>query len=161
MIHNQSSALGILLKEWFDYHEDGYLTWKKCKARRIKSGTRAGYYRKDGYYVVNFLGKPHLGHRLIFAWHYGYLPELIDHEDRDNTNNKINNLKESNKSLNGLNRGEPINNTSGRKGVFWGNKWGKWTARYKEYKGKYLFLGYFDSFEDAVKARQEKEDFYA
>lgn len=92
------------VKEWFDYHQEGYLIWKKKKGRGAQGavGSMAGSTRKDGYVEVGFFGR-HLLHRLIFLWHHGYLPDLVDHKDTDNTNNRIENLRPSDKVRNGHN----------------------------------------------------------
>lgn len=58
----------------------------------------------------------------------------------------------------GLMRKPGKNNTSGRVGVYFNKNRNKWTAHIK-FQGKYYFLGNFDKFEDACKARDiaEKE----
>ena len=48
-------------------------------------------------------------------------------------------------------------NTSGTRGVCWHKKQNKWYARLK-FQGRLLYLGSFDKFEDAVKARQRAEE---
>lgn len=53
----------------------------------------------------------------------------------------------------------PKNNTSGRKGVSWNKGHGKWQA-YIGVHGKSIKLGYFDSIDDAIKAREEAEKEY-
>ena len=49
------------------------------------------------------------------------------------------------------------NNTSGRKGVYWDNKSRKWIA-FIGFQKKTIYLGAFDKFEDAVKARERAEE---
>lgn len=149
-----------LLQETFDYHEDGYLIWKKPKISWIKIGQRAGCDRGDGYYYVGYGGKNHTLHRLIFLYHHGYLPEFIDHIDKNHTNNRIENLRPISKKLNAYNTDKlRSNNISGVRGVSWDNQQQKWTVRFK-HDGKYLFLGYFNNVEDAKKIRQEAERRY-
>ncbi len=48
------------------------------------------------------------------------------------------------------------NNTSGHTGVSWHKRRGCWYARIS-FKGKTYGLGYFDKYEDAVKARVKAE----
>ena len=48
-------------------------------------------------------------------------------------------------------------NKSGVTGVFWDNRSGKWKAKIT-FQKKSRHLGYFDNFEDAVKARQRAEE---
>ena len=144
------------LKTLFSYKE-GKLYWSD-KARL--KGKLAGYINKDGYIEVNVNRKKYLAHRIIFAIHHDYLPDLIDHIDRNPKNNNVNNLRAASKALNAINTGIPKNNTSGIKGVSWHKKARKWTAQIK-IKGKKVHLGIFSSIIDAEKARKnaEKEAF--
>lgn len=48
-------------------------------------------------------------------------------------------------------------NTSGRKGVWFDKRTGRWRAAITLQKHRH-FLGYFDKFEDAVKARERAEE---
>jgi hypothetical protein len=50
----------------------------------------------------------------------------------------------------------PSDNTTGIKGVVWHKSRKKWQAQIQINK-KHMFLGRFDSFEDAIKARKEAE----
>lgn len=149
-----------LLQETFDYHEDGYLIWKKPKAKWIKIGSKAGCNCGNGYWSVGFGGKNYLLHRLIFLYHKGYIPDLVDHKNQDHTNNRIENLTEATKKENVYNTNKLWgHNTSGVRGVSWDNKQNKWTVRFK-HEGKYLFLGYFENIEEAKQMRQETERRY-
>jgi len=56
-------------------------------------------------------------YQLIFAYVNGYVPNIIDHKDRNKLNDKINNLRDVNNSLNSFNRCEQKNNTSKITGV--------------------------------------------
>jgi hypothetical protein len=146
-----------LLKETFDYHPDGYLTWLKPKTSWIKIGSRAGGDRGDGYHYVGYGGKNHLLHRLIFLYHYGYLPELIDHIDQDRTNNRIENLKDASRRENIYNTSKLWkHNTSGIRGVSWDSSQQKWSVRFR-HDGKYLFFGYFEDINEAKQKREEVE----
>ena len=55
-----------------------------------------------------------------------------------------------------FNQRAPVTNTSGYKGVSLFKKTNKWTA-YIHVKGKKKHLGYFNSKEDAIKARKTAE----
>lgn len=56
-----------------------------------------------------------------------------------------------------LKEGLRRDNTSGIAGVNWDDIWKKWHARIAR-NGKRVFLGYFDSIEDAKRAREEAEE---
>lgn len=137
----ESDLTKEILEECFNYHEDGYLIWKKRPKEHFSDLTKyrvfntinkdkiAGYFNKRtdskregfGYWRVGLtLGnclKHFKMHRLIFLMHHGYLPKLIDHKDRDTNNNRIDNLREGDISTNGGNSSIPVSNTTGYKGV--------------------------------------------
>lgn len=85
-----------LLRRLYDYHPDGYLVHRET----ANAGLRAGWIdeSKKGYWFVKVAGKKRRLHRLIWLWHYGVMPENIDHKDRDKNNNRIENLRECDKS---------------------------------------------------------------
>lgn len=66
------------------------------------------------------------------------------------------NCKWDTKSNQSYNTRIKSHNTSGRTGVTWDKSRDKWVAQIG-YMGKVISLGRFDSFEDAVKAREEAE----
>lgn len=129
------------LKETFDY-KNGKL---------YRNGKLAGYFDKSsGYYKCKFKKKGYLIHRIIFAIHHGYMPKMIDHIDRDKSNNKIENLREcKERCLNTVNSKVRIDSSSGFKGVAW-HKCGKWQASVFK-NGKRHYIGLFDNPVDAAK----------
>ena len=95
-------------------------------------------------------GRPHKAHRLAWLYVYGYLPEgRLDHIDRIKDNNRIANLREAGQQCNRRNTGNPNNNTSGVKGVYWFNRDKVWRASIR-INGKYIYLGRHNDFEEAV-----------
>ena len=148
-----------LVKELFDYHEDGYLIWKVKTAICNKIGDIAGSNSKGDYSRVRIFGKRHAVHRIIFLWHKGYLPEgIVDHRDRRIDNNKIDNLRDATLQCNQRNRKLNSNNSSGVTGVYpiKSGKSMKWAAVIAV-NSKLTHLGCFNEFKDAVKARWVKE----
>ena len=114
------------LRKLFDYDaKRGVLLWKPrkptCRGDRMFnsrfSGTVAGYIKPTGYRVIYLDGRPQLASRLIWAWHHGPAKSLIDHKDRDTTNDKIENLREATYSQNGYNRRVRKDSRTGLKGV--------------------------------------------
>lgn len=75
--------------------------------RRIAGGRKAYPWRpigKDGRYrACTINGVTHYRHRLIFQWHHGYVPLMVDHRDGDTLNDKICNLRECTNALNQYN----------------------------------------------------------
>lgn len=106
---------------------------------------------RDGRYRVVRIGRGNrwLAHRIVWSLTYGEWPsQLIDHRDRDGTNNRIMNLRSANKSQNNANsksRGE-----SGVKGVTRLSS-GRFCARITE-SGRTKYLGSFDTQKEAADA---------
>jgi hypothetical protein len=152
----------------FDYR-DGELYWKERPRSDFKSdlawkqwnpkhaGKRAGCHSMQ--YASVAVNRVHYPlHRVVFLWHHGYLPEIVDHADCNPSNNNINNLRAATKADNQRNMKKPSNNSSGYKGVVWSKPCQKWMARIK-YKGKQLHFGVFQSIEEAalcVKQHRER-----
>jgi hypothetical protein len=129
------------MKELFDYRE-GNLIWKVRKANIINIGDIAGYIKDNGYRYIRIDGKNYRAHRLIYLYHYGYLPNEIDHIDRNRSNNRIDNLRPATQSENKRNRGSYKNSSSCYKGVSWCKSLCKWQASIYV-NGKAKHLGYF------------------
>ena len=149
------------VKSLFDYN-GGNLYWKISSGKRIKPGDIAGTLRQNGYVRVSIDKKDYPIHRIIWLYHYGYIPECqIDHIDRVRNNNKIENLRLAlNNCLdNGQNHNVYKTNTSNYNGVHWHKHKNKWHSQItKNYKR--IHLGYFNDINDAIKARLDAEKIY-
>lgn len=97
-------------------------------------------------------------HRLVMGVEKVSHP-LVDHINNDPTDCRRCNLRFATQGMNQMNVGKRSNNASGVIGVSWHKASQKWRARIA-IKGKELYLGIFDSFEEAVKARREAEELY-
>jgi HNH endonuclease len=92
-------------------------------------------------------------HRVCWAIHYGEWPRHeIDHINGDTSDNRMSNLRDT--TQNQRNKCIDPRNRSGVCGV--SKEKGKWRARIS-HGGKWLHLGFFADFADAVKARKEAE----
>jgi len=111
-----------------------------------RDGMPMGYCDKStGYVRISIDRQRHWAHRLAWFYMTGEWPaELIDHRDTVGTNNCWANLREADKSLNGMNRGRPSNNKSGLKGVSFCKATGLWRADI-HVRGKRINLGRFAS----------------
>ena len=83
----------------------------------------------------------------------------VDHINGDKLDNRKTNLRFVTYAQNNRNRPLSRHNKTGVTGVFWHKKLGKWLVNISvNYKS--IYIGIFDKFEDAVKARYEAEDKY-
>lgn len=92
----------------FDYSE-GKLYWKISPSYNVKVGSEAGT-TQNGYVSIVIDRKKYYAHRLIFLYHYGYLPKYIDHIDGNKSNNNLENLRASTVRQNRANV-KPMSNT--------------------------------------------------
>lgn len=117
-----------------------------------RAGDRAGGMSKWGYWVITVRYRQYRAHRLAWLYVHGRWPaQDIDHKNGIPTDNRIDNLRECDDSLNQANRGRPASNTSGHKGVSWNAKSRKWQAGIKRF-GKSIHLGLFDDAQTAADA---------
>ena len=91
-------------KELFKY-KDGQLYWKNPPRNKPIDGP-AGRTNSKGYRQVRVDGSYHMEHHVIAAMHGKEIPKgmVIDHKDRQRSNNKNGNLKVSSHSDNNKNR---------------------------------------------------------
>lgn len=143
------------VRELFDY-KDGELIRKVRKGPKGKVGI-AGYTRGDGYKLTMIDRVYYFNHRLVWLYFNGYIPEgIVDHIDRNPSNNRIENLREATQQCNLRNTSMFSSNTSGVKGVSVYKRTGKWRAFITlNNKGKHL--GYYDTLEEAAYARYAAE----
>lgn len=142
-----------LLKQYFSY-KDGQLV-RNFNSGGEKAGTFAGWVntvtRGKKYIRLNVCGNQIYLHQAIFLMHHGYLPKCIDHINGNSFDNRIENLRETNQSLNTANSLLSKANTSGYKGVVWRKDTKKWMAQIVKDRKRYG-LGSFDNIEDAANA---------
>jgi hypothetical protein len=113
---------------------------------------------RKGYWVITYRGRRYGYHRVIWEVCNGDLPlgAVIDHIDRDPTNNRIENLRLATPAQNTFNRLKNLTSTSGFKGVCRARLHGRpvWKATIKA-NGKVYHLGWFDHPEEAAGAYAE------
>lgn len=135
--------------------ETGELTWAVNRGK-VKKGDIAGTTNPDGYRQIQIEKRIIPSHRIAWAIVHGEYPDnLIDHINCDRLDNRLCNLRQANKSLNGLNRGKPSNNTSGYKGVVFCKTTGRWRSRLKV-DGKVVNIGRFNTKVEAAIAYMTK-----
>ena len=145
------------LHQVFEY-KDGHLYWKISK-QNVRAGNRLGTLSVNGYFSTIIKRKSYLIHRLIFLFHYGYLPKIIDHIDGNPLNNDIKNLRVATHIENCQNAKKRTSNTSGYKNVSWHRPANKWAVRLS-INQKRVFFGLFEDIELADLVAHEARDLY-
>jgi hypothetical protein len=84
---------------------------------------------------------------------------ILDHIDRNTSNNVVTNLRWVSHSENSMNKSMQKNNTSTKTGVYYNKTSNNWKVGIS-INGKQKHIGYYTNFEDAVTARKEQEDFH-
>ena len=116
----------------------------------------------NGYYCIqvskNNENKNLRVHRLIAL---SFIPNsnnkyCVDHINRIKTDNRLENLRWSTHSENQMNKSKHSNNTSTCTGVHYDKSKNKWQVRI-QINGKRKHIGYYQTFEEAVKIRKEQE----
>jgi hypothetical protein len=90
----------------YDETSSTFLRWVVHRRSGAKVGDECGSLSKDGYYVVRINGSLYKGHRIAWCLFHktNVSTELvIDHIDRDKSNNKISNLRLVTSSVNAKN----------------------------------------------------------
>jgi hypothetical protein len=145
---NRPKALTqVRLHELFDY-KDGQLINKTKRRSQVTVGSPAGHKTVRGYTNIRVNGKMYKAHRLIYLYHFGVMPEIVDHIDCDRTNNRIENLRACTKSENGMNRAGGYAKTGLRNVYRRGNKY----QVHMKKNGTHHYVGTFDCIDDAVVA---------
>lgn len=122
---------------------------------RGKKVVAGGYDKSSGYWRMKYRGKGWLVHRFVFLWDKGYLPEMVDHKDRDVSNNSPYNLRAADRGHNTINSVARSDNTSGYKGVTWHKNVGKWHASVFK-NGRRYYCGVYENKHRAAEAYNVK-----
>lgn len=131
----------------------GIFRWLNPRGR-ANADCPAGNINNYGYRRIGIHGLHFYAHRLAWFMHYEVWPDdILDHINRDRDDNRIANLRPATRQTNMLNSGARAS-ASGFRGVYRPKHLEKWTARIKV-KGKYFYLGSFDTPELAYAAYVE------
>ena len=98
------------------HFDTGEVYWKiPLKGRRVF--TFLGCLDTKGYVKMKINYVSTYGHRVVWILAHGYIPKMLDHINRNPSDNRLCNLREVSFSENALNSGDWSNNTSGIKGI--------------------------------------------
>ncbi len=140
-----------IVRDLFTYSPD---TGILVRAKKVKGGVNAGdevglSVNSAGYKQVTINGKSYLLHRIIWLYVNGSLPvEIMDHINRDKTDNRICNLRLVSKRENNINQGLRKDNTTGYKGVSYSKSKRKYVSHMRDI-GKRVYLGAFTTAQEA------------
>ena len=134
------------LKELLNYNEStGEFVWIRPTSNRVKQGSVAGAVRDDACITISVDGKEYKAHRLAWLYIYGELPvREIDHKNCNPIDNRISNLRLSDRVTNNQNKGRASNNKTGYKGVYFVKRTKMFCAQIN-INGKPKYLGSFTS----------------
>lgn len=163
------------LRELLNYNpQTGALTWKSRAVECFReigkrpaeylhqswntkyAGKAAGSVRRDGYATVVIDGEHYKLHRVIWKIATGEEPQQIDHINRDQGDNRFENLRDVAPKINSRNRGMWSHNTSGVTGIEFHSRDEVWTAKLGLH-GKQIYLGSFKTRDEAIAARLASE----
>ena len=125
--------------------ETGIFTRHKTDRRGSKDG-QAGHLKSNGYKTISIHNVHYYAHRL--AWIVSYNeepPMMIDHINRNRSDNRISNLRSVTNKENCMNKSIRCDNEIGITGVYWHKKAGKWMVE----RGR-VYLGLYESLLEAV-----------
>ena len=166
-----------VLRQLLDYvPETGKLYWKERPFSMFRDGAQSAQHNAaiwnaknagreacsstaNGYLETSLHRTPVLAHRVIWKMVTGEDAQSVDHIDGDKSNNRFVNLRGVTQIENGQNQVLRKNNTSGVMGVYWSKPHNKWIARLN-YKYKTIYIGIFETFDEAVAARRAAEREY-
>ena len=153
------ATLQTAVAEEIDYDpSSGIFVWKRQSHGR-KSGP-VGTKRKDGYKVIMVNGKQWLAHRLAWVLHHGEEPPaVIDHINRDKSDNRIENLRDGTNGVNEMNAKIPSNSAFGISGVRRASKPGNFQAYFAK-RGAFKSFYHGPDFFEACCARKSWESKY-
>ncbi|CCV12932.1 HNH endonuclease [Mesorhizobium sp. STM 4661] len=129
---------------WFKRRQD-HKTWNK----RF-SGKEAFITPLEGYLAGALFGKTYYAHRVIWKMVHGYWPNKVDHDNRTRTDNRLDNLVDSNSIGNNQNLPMRKDNTTGYTGV-------------SQHQGKFMaiiatrYIGMFNTALDAHHAYEAEK----
>lgn len=136
---NDDLEIKSYVDEWLTYVPvTGKFFWKKDGPTGTrKAGRECGNSNSHGYKLIKLKGRGYKAHRIAFLIMTGSFPNIVDHIDRNRSNNVWSNLRNVNAQENCLNRSIDRRNKTGLTGVYYYAKEDVFTVTYgKQYLGR-------------------------
>lgn len=150
------------LKQVVSYDKDTGNFIRILKAKGTVVGRVLGYKKSNGYIALSIDGQKYFAHRLAWLYVHGDFPKHdIDHIDGNRENNKIENLRDVQRTVNlqNLKKAKSHNKSTRILGVYIHAN-GKFTSRISVNK-KDIYLGLFETADQAQQAYlQAKQQFH-
>ena len=140
----------------YDY-ETGVLYWRWRNSNRVPKTLEAGTQRKSsGYLYVQVHGRLYLVHRVVMLMCYGFCGEglEVDRINHVRNDNRLCNLRFVTRSENQRNQSLSSKSSTGVTGVYFSKARKKYVAQIMV-DGEKIFLGRFETLEEAAAARAE------
>ena len=152
-VYNKGKSLGQLddyIKSHFRYNPNTGVI-----IRNDRNGG-CGSLDSKGYLILKIKGRQFKSHRIAWFLYYGEMPDMeIDHINRNKTDNRICNLRVSDRGDNNRNRHQMKNKDTGYIGIHRCKHYKTISYNFEvRYRGK---LYKFYTLEEAVKFRKDKE----
>jgi len=139
------------VNQLLEYLPNGELKRKITTSPKSIQGTLVGNGDLRRYKYFSIDGVKYYNHRIVWFIHHGYMPQQIDHINKNPLDNRIENLRECNQSQNNWNQGIKATNKSGHKGISWYSRDKRWVATINAH-GKRNIIGRFVNKQDAIDA---------
>ena len=145
------------LLELVEYHPDtGIFINKVCRSNISPTGKILGTKNATGHLVLQLDKVIYLAHRLAWFYCFEEWPiGILDHVDRDPSNNKLDNLRESDKATNNYNSKLRKDNKLGLKGAYYDKRRNYYYSQLV-IQGKKEYLGSFTTALEAHTAYMNK-----
>jgi hypothetical protein len=140
------------LREILDYDRDtGAFRWRVFRTGSAAPGDEAGTINSEGYRRIQIEGVMYQASHLAWLYETGEWPlEQVDHENRNQSDDRYDNLRLASQTLNKANSGVYKNNKLGVKGVRL-HRNGQYEARLRV-RGKLQYLGCYRTLDEAKAA---------
>lgn len=134
------------LKELLSYNPETGEFKRIKEVGNTKVGDTPGHFI-EGYRYVTVDGRTYPAHRLVFLFVYGEYPSSdVDHKNLKRDDNRLENLRITNRRNNMLNISSHKDSVLGKKNIFYRKDTGKYSVR-ATVNGRYRSFGCFEDLE--------------